>query len=323
MHQAICDGWSLGVFDEELVTLYDAFSVHKESPHAPPPIQFADFAHWQRAWRSHPEMTAQLAYWREQLRGPLPSMRLAVGRAKRPIDDLRTVRRPWALPASLAQAAKRFSRQEGGTLFITLVAALKTLLHHRLGKSDVRVATNVANRSRPETEALIGPLVNTVILATSLAGNPNARELLQRVRTTCLTAFANQDLPVEHLEESLANDRVKPAPLANVMILLQNASLRPVAGVGRRLTFEEANADMLMPVATLTTYDIILMLRESRDGLTGTCAYKPHLFSARMVDRLLHEFEAVLEQMVMHPARPISAMRVPSKGRQTSRRLTA
>ena len=99
-HQAICDGWSLGVFVEELVALYGAFSAQKESPLAPAPIQFADFAQWQRAWRSHPEMLAQLAYWREQLHGPLPSMRLAVSRAKRQIDDLRTARRAWALPAS-------------------------------------------------------------------------------------------------------------------------------------------------------------------------------------------------------------------------------
>jgi acyl-CoA synthetase (AMP-forming)/AMP-acid ligase II/acyl carrier protein len=322
-HQAICDGWSLGVFVEELVTLYDAFSVQKESPLAPAPIQFADFAQWQRAWRSHPEMPAQLAYWREQLRGPLPSMRLA-SRAKRPIDDLRTARRAWALPASLAEAARRFSRQEGGTLFMTLVAALKTLLHHYVGHDDVRVSTNVANRSRPETEGLIGPLVNTVILRTNLTGDPDAREVMRRVRTTCLTAFANQDLPMEYLTEISGNERGrKSATLASVMILLNNSILRKPSAIGRALTFEEVNTNMLMPVVTLTTFDLILMLSEGREGLTGTCAYKPHLFTARTIDRLLRAFEAVLERMVTRPARPISTIRVSLNRMEVNRRSAA
>ena len=133
MHQIICDGWSLGVFVEELATLYDAFSAGKESPLAPLSIQYADFAHWQRHWRSHPEIVAQLEYWREQLRDPLPVMKLATARPRRTIDDLRTARREVALPASLSEAAKRFSQREGGTLFMALVAALKTLLHRYLG----------------------------------------------------------------------------------------------------------------------------------------------------------------------------------------------
>jgi acyl-CoA synthetase (AMP-forming)/AMP-acid ligase II/acyl carrier protein len=309
-HQAICDGWSLGVLVDELVTLYDDFSEQKASSLAPLRIQFCDFARWQRAWRSHPEMRAQLAYWREQLRGPLPSMRFGVARAKRPIDDLRTARRALALPASLTDAARRFGRQEGGTLFMTLVAALKTLLHHYLDQDDVRVATNVANRARRETEGLIGPLVNTVVLRTDLAGDPNAREVIRRVRATCLAAFANQDLPIEYAEGARGSGRSPRSSLANVMILLQNAMLRPSEKKGRLLTLEEVNGDMLMPVVTLTTYDMILMLREGRGGVTGTCAYKPHVFSTRTIDRLLGEFEAVLEQMVAHPGRPISRIAV-------------
>jgi acyl-CoA synthetase (AMP-forming)/AMP-acid ligase II/acyl carrier protein len=323
-HQIICDGWSLGVFVEELVTLYDACSMQKESPLAAAPIQFADFALWQRAWRSHPEMPAQLAYWRKQLRGPLPSMRLAASRKKRQIDDLRTARRAWALPASLAEAAGRFSRQEGGTLFMTLVAALKTLLRHYLGQDDVRVTTNVANRSRPETEGLIGPLVNTVILRTNLTGDPDAREVMRRVRTTCLMAFANQDLPMEYLMEFRDNERgLKPATSASVMILLNNSILRPRPAIGRALTFEEANADMLMPGVTLTTCDIILMLSEGREGLRGTCVYKPHLFTARTIDRLLRDFEAVLQGLVTRPARPISTIRVSLNKMEINRRSAA
>src|SRR5262249_27412125 len=108
MHQAVCDGWSLGVFVEELVALYDAFSGEKESPLAPLSIQYADFAHWQRLWQLHSEIIAQLEYWREQLREPMPAAHLASSRPRRVIDDLRTARRRWVLPASLAEAAKRF-----------------------------------------------------------------------------------------------------------------------------------------------------------------------------------------------------------------------
>jgi len=317
MHQAVCDGWSLSVFIEELVTLYDAFSAREEPALAPLSIQYADFAHWQRNWQSHPEIVAQLAYWQEQLRGPLPTMRLAKSGPKRAIDGLHTARRAWALPARLAEAAKRFSHQEGGTLFMALVAALKTLLHQYLGEDDLRVATNVANRQRPGVERLIGPLVNTVILRTDLGGDPSAREVMRRVRATTLAAFANQDLPFENLAEALGGAcDIKPAALSNVMILLENKTLRPLEGGAGKLTFEEANVNMLMPVVTITTFDVIVMLRETTNGLTGTCAYKPHLFTAKTIDRLLRDFEGVLDQMVTKPERPISAICLsPNRGR--------
>lgn len=316
MHQAVCDGWSLGVFVEELVALYDAFSGQEESPLAPLSIQYADFAHWQRLWQLHSEIVAQLEYWREQLREPLPAKRLARSGPRRAIEDLRTARRGWMLPAGLAGAAKRFSRQEGGTLYMALVAALKTLLHRYLGQDDVRVATNVANRNRPGTEALIGPLVNTVILRTNLGGDPNAREVMRRVRSTALAAFARQDLPFEELVQTLERER-RLAPLANAMIMFQNPALRPTASSGHKLSFEEANPNMLVPLVTITSFDVILMLRESPHGLAGTCVYKPHLFQAATIDRLLRDFQEVLEHMTAQPERPISAIRV-SPNKQTS-----
>ena len=310
MHQVICDGWSLGVFVEELVTLYEAYSAREELPLAPPSFQYADFAHWQRDWRSYPEIVAQLGYWREQLRGPLPVMELARSGPRGTIDDFRTARRAWALPASVADAAKRFSHQEGGTLFMALVAALKTLLHRRLGQDDVRVATNVANRNRPGSDTIIGPLVNTVIFRTNLGGDPNAREVLRRVRVTTLAAFAHQDLAFEDLVDTLERQHsIEPTALSNVMILLQNATLRPMAGSKHQLTFEEANPNMLVPLVIVTKFDIIFMLREGPLGLAGTCVYKPHIFAARTIDRLLREFQWVLEQMITQPARPISAIR--------------
>ena len=172
MHQVVCDGWSLGVLVGELPALYDAFCAGKVSPLAPLPIQFADFASWQRHWQSHPDIIAQLAYWREQLRDPLPAIELAP-----PARGGQSTISTWrggdvALSAHLSEAFKSFSSQEGGTLFMALVAALKTLLNRYLGQEDLRVATNVANRNRPGTEGLIGPLANTSFSAPTSVATP-------------------------------------------------------------------------------------------------------------------------------------------------------
>ena len=294
---------------DELATFYDALSVRKASPLKPLPIQYADFVHWQRRWQSNPDIVAQLAYWREQLQDPLPVMKLATARPRRIIDDFRTARREVALPAKVSEAAKRLSQREGGTLFMTLIAAFKTLLHCYTGQDDLRVATHVANRNRPRTEGLIGPLVNTVILRTSLGGDPSSREVMRRVRATTLAAFANQDLPFEEVVDTLERERaLTPAALAQIMFWLQNPELRPIVRPG--LTFEEAVPGMLLPLVTITTFDVVLMLRESTRGLVGTCVYKPHLFGARTIDHLLRDFRQVLDHMVMQPERPISAIPV-------------
>jgi acyl-CoA synthetase (AMP-forming)/AMP-acid ligase II len=317
MHQSIGDGWSLGVIADELAALYDAFAAGEASPLAPLPLQYVDVAYWQRHCQSHPDIVAQLEYWRQQLRDPLPVVELATTGSRRTIDGLRTARRELALPARLSEAAKSFGQREGGTLFMALVAALYTLLHRYLGQDDLRVATLVANRNRPGTEGLIGPLTNTAILRTNLGGDPSPLEVLRRVRATTLAAFAHQDIPFEVLLETLGRERaVKPATLVRVMIQLQTITLRPVASSGRTLSFEEANPGMLVPLVTATTFDVILMLREGTDGLTGSCVYKPHLFDATTIDRLLRDFRSVLEQMVTQPERRISSIRVPVNGKQ-------
>ena len=312
MHQTVGDGWSLGALGNELAALYDTFLAGEASPLAPLSMQYADFAYWQRHWQLHPDMVAQLEYWRKQLHDPLPIMGLATARPTRTVEDLLTARRTVDIPASLSEAAKRFSHREGGTLFMALVAALKTLLHLYLGQEDLRVATLVANRNRPGTEGVIGPFANTVILRANLSGDPSPQEVMRRVRATTLAAFANQDLPFEVLVEALERERaLKPATLAQVMIQLQNATLRPIANVGRTLTFEEANPTMLVPLVTATTFDVILIFHESTHGLMGSCVYKPRLFDATTIDRLLRDFQSVLEQMVTQPERPITAIRVP------------
>jgi acyl-CoA synthetase (AMP-forming)/AMP-acid ligase II len=308
------DGWSLGVLINELATLYDAFSAGRASPLAPLPIQYADFADWQRRWWSYADIVAQLTYWQEQLHDPLPVMKLTRGRRRKKIDDFTTAWRQVALPAKLSEAAKDFSQREGVTLFMTLMAALKTLLHRYTGADDLRVATDVANRNRPQTEGLIGPIANTVILRTSLRGDPSVREVIRRVRATTLGALANQDIPFEAVVEALERDRaIDPAAVAQVKMSLLGSSLRAVTGSDHGLAFEEVVPGMMLPLVTMTTFDVTVMLRDGAESLVGTCVYKPHLFAAEAVDRLLQDFQQVLEQMVLQPERPISVIAVSSK----------
>jgi non-ribosomal peptide synthetase component F len=314
MHGIVQDGWSLGVLIDELATLYDAFAAGRPSPLPPLPIQFADFAHWQRRWRSYPEIAAQLTYWLEQLHHPLPVMKLAPGRRKRKSDGFQTAQRKVMLPAKLSETAKEFSQREGVTLFMTLIAALKTLLHRYTGEDDLRVATHLANRNRPGTEGLIAPLVNTVILRTSLSGDPSSREVMRRVRATTLAAFANQDLPFEQVASTLEHERgVESATLAQVLIWLQNAALRPVIRAGQALCFEEVDPAMVTHPAAVTAFDLTLMLRESSHGLIGTCIYKSRLFASETIDRMLEHLEKVLENMIVRPERPISAIPLNNK----------
>jgi acyl-CoA synthetase (AMP-forming)/AMP-acid ligase II len=311
MPSMVQDGWSLGVFMNELVTLYDAFAAVRESPLAPLPIQYADFAYWQRNWRSHPDIVTQLEYWREQLRAPLAVMRIAPRRAARASDDLGTRRCRVFLPEELAQAAKRFSRREGVTLFMTLMAAFQTLLHRYANQNDVRVATLVANRNRPQTERLIGPLANTVILRSHLTGSLSAREVVQRVRSTTLAAFANQDVAFEEVVAALEEQSaVEPEDLAQCIMWLQNASLRPIVKSTQGLALEELDPGLLLPVATLTAFDVMLMLRETSQGLVGTCVYKPQLFRGEEIHHLLQDFGQVLEQMIKRPQRRISELSI-------------
>ena len=204
MHQIIGDGWSLGVLVDELAALYDAFSAGEA---VAPGAAFdsicglrvlaaalAVASRRRGAARILARAASRSAARDEARHGPADDGR---------IDGLRTARRELALPASLSEAAKHFSHREGGTLFMALVAALKTLLHRYLGQDDLRVATLVANRNRPGTAGLIGPLVNTVILRTNLGGDPSPQEVMRRVRATTLAAFAHQDLPFEELAETL------------------------------------------------------------------------------------------------------------------------
>ena len=302
LHHIISDGWSLGVLIHELAVLYDAFAAGAPSPLPALPMQYADFAAWQRQWRHDAVLQAQLAYWQERLHEPLPVLELPTDRPRGTSLLLRTARQRLELPNVLVEALKHLSYQEGSTLFMICLAAFKILLYGYTGQADMRVATLVANRTRQETEALIGFLVNTVTLRTDLGGNPTCREVLQRVRATTLAAYVQQDLPFEELVRTLERERnLQRTSLCQVMVIWQNFMLRSPQDAAHTLTFQTLESSAGVPDGGLTTFDLTLMLGERPQGLTATCIYKTDLFETTTISRMLNDFQAVLTYLSAEP----------------------
>ena len=223
VHHIVSDGWSMGVLWRELSSGYNAF-VSGHAPDLPRlPIQYADYAVWQREWLQGEVLEGQLAYWKEKL-ADLSTLELPTDRPRPPVPSYQGAHLTFDLPAPLTQALKELGRREGATLFMTLLAAFQVLLHRYSGQEDIAVGTPIAGRGRTELEGLIGFFVNTLVLRSDLAGNPAFTELLARVRETALGAYTHQDLPFEKLVEELSPSRdISRNPLFQVMFVLQNA----------------------------------------------------------------------------------------------------
>jgi amino acid adenylation domain-containing protein len=307
MHHIVSDGWSLGVLGHELAALYDAYMAGSLSPLPELPMQYGDFAYWQRQWRSNSISVAQLSYWQHQLRPPLPVLNLAPGYPRTTALSFRTARHSVDIPLELSTALMHLSRQAGSTLFMSLLAAFKMLLYSYTGQEDLWVSTLVANRTRPATEGLIGLFINTVVLRTHLGGNPTFREVLQRVGHTTLEAYAHQDLPCEELLQTLAHaGHPAGTTLCPVLFILHNARQRPVQRTTRTLHFLEADHRVMLPEVTATTFDIILELYPRPQGLVGSCIYKTYLFEAATIKCMLDHFQHLLEGIIAHPEQPLS-----------------
>jgi hypothetical protein len=318
LHHMISDGWSLGVLVQELGILYGAFAAGELSPLPALPIQYADFAYWQRQWRQNAIMEEQLTYWQQQLRPPLPVLELPTDHSRRCENSLHTARQHVVFPKALCDALARFASRQHSTLFTMLLAAFKMLLYSYTGQHDLRVATFSANRHRWETERLIGLVANTVILRTDLSGDPTCEEVLHRVQATTLAAYAHQDLPFEELAQILEHERsIERQELCQVMFLFQNAMQRPVPHAAHTLNFLELDEGPVMPDLALTALDLILVLRErpQEQGLVGTCVYKTALFEATTIRRLLEDFQDVLERLIAQPEQPLSALYATRSGR--------
>jgi aryl carrier-like protein len=310
LHHIICDGWSLEILARELAILYDAFAAGIPSPLHELPIQYADFASWQLQCRHTALMESQLVYWQAQLHEPLPMLELPTDHPRGTALLWRTARQTLELPGALLETLKGLSQQEGSTLFMTCLAAFKMLLYGYTEQEDLRVATLVANRIRPETQELIGLFVNTVILRTNLGGNPTRREVLWRVRTSALEAYAHQDLPFEELLRRHEREHhLHRTSLCQVMVIGHNSMVSPQECASHMLRFEATEQYLVVPNVVLSTFDIILILRERPQELTATLIYKTDLFDVTTVSRMLDDFQYVLACLSAEPEEALATFR--------------
>jgi amino acid adenylation domain-containing protein len=302
MHHAISDAWSIGVLIRELTALYAGFAAGRPATLAPLPIQYADFAHWQRAWLQGQPLAEQLAYWRAQLAGA-PDLELPSDRPRPPVATYHAANLAFALPAELAAALTALSRQAGATLFMTMLAGLYTLLYRYTGQLDIAVSTAVANRGRPELETLIGCLINLLVLRADLAGNPSFRALLARVQQICQGAFAHQDLPFELLVEQLQPRRdLSRNPLAQVMLIVHNAPRDPIELEGL------AVRPLALSERLSAEFDLTIHLWEQPDGLHGQATYNTDLFDAGTIARMLEHWQVLLAGLAADPDQRLDAL---------------
>ncbi len=288
MHHIVSDAWSMGVLIREVATVYHALT-SGQLPELPDlPIQYPDFSAWQREWLQGDVLKAELGYWKNQLAGSPPVLDLPFDRPRPPAKTFSGDYRTFEISSELTGALKGISRQNGATLFMTLMAAFNVLLYRYSGQDDIAVGTPIANRNRLETEGLIGFFVNTLALRTDLSGEPTFVELLRRVRETALQAYAHQDVPFEKLVEVLQPERdLSHTPLFQVLFVLQNAPM-PAVELSD-LTISTMSID-----STTVLYDLVLSMQEEGDHLSATLEYNTDLFDASTVERMIGHFQALL-----------------------------
>ncbi|MEW5930148.1 MAG: amino acid adenylation domain-containing protein, partial [Gemmatimonadota bacterium] len=301
LHHVVGDGWSLGVFFRELSALYRAFAAGASSPLPELPVQYADFAVWQRAWLSGETLEAQVGYWKQELGGAPPLLEVPTDRPRAPGQSARGRTHPFALSAEAAQGLRALSRREGATLFMTVLAAWQALLGRYAGETDVVVGSPIAGRTRAELEGLIGFFVNMLVLRADLGGDPTWAELVGRTRRAALGAYAHQDVPFERLVDELAPERsLAHAPLFQVTFALdRSGNGGPSLGGAGLERFGGGEA-----VAKL---DLDLTLVDDGGVLAGGLTYATALFEPETAARMARHLETLLESMAADPGRRLSA----------------
>lgn len=292
MHHIICDEWSIEVLLDELTRLYDAASKGQEAKLPDLPIQYADFAFWQRQWLQGERHAAQLAYWTRQLQDAPPLLDLPTDHPHPPVQRFQGATLAFGLTAPLSRELRALSRREGVTLFMTLLTAFQTLLFRYSGQADVLIGSPIANRTLTEVEGLIGFFVNTLVLRTDLSGNPSFRDLLARVREMALGAYAHQDLPFEQVIDVLHLEReMGHQPLVQVFFVLQNA-------IQASREFSDLQVEPLQIDNETTKFELSLIMAETAEGLRGEFQYDTELFNAATIERMRDHLQCLLESIV-------------------------
>ena len=300
IHHIITDGWSMGIVFQELSTLYSAQVTGQLATLLPLPIQYADFAIWQRHWLQGDVLDRQLTYWRTQLAEVPPSLDFPTD-APRPLQQTyRGDRISFTLPPSLSLGLKRLSQQEGVTLFMTLLAAFQILLARYTGQRDILVGTPIAGRTHTELEGLIGFFVNTLVLRTQFKGQPTFREMLQQVQETCLNAYAHQDLPFEKLVQALQPVRDPSRhPIFQVMFQLHHASLAD------SLKFPHLQVESLSGTSQTAKFDLALSLISTGKNIQGSLTFNTDLFDLGTMTRLAKHYQLLMESVTADPGRDV------------------
>ena len=295
LHHIAADGWSVAVLLRELGILYEAFCQAQSSPLQELPIQYADFSAWQRDWLQGEVLEQQLGYWRTQLAGVPALLELPTDRPRPARQSSRGATETAVFPGSLLTAVKALSRQEGASLFMTLLAAFQTLLSRYCGQEDITVGSPIAGRNRMELEGLIGFFVNTLVLRGDLSGNPTFRELLRRTKEVTLGAYAHQDLPFEKLVQELQPERNSSYhPIFQVMISQENTATAPTQLGGLGLSVQGVSSGT-------SKCDLTMFVSEGADGLKARVEYCPDLFDAETIRRMLGHYQVLLEGIVANP----------------------
>lgn len=298
LHHIVMDGWSMDILIREFIALYEAFHAGRPSPLPELPIQYADYAVWQRGR----VLEQELAYWKHQLAGAPAVLEFPTDRPRPAVQSYRGATHRFRVSKALTQRLHGLSRRMGVTLFMPLLAAFKVLLSRYSGQRDICVGTPIANRTRAEVEGLIGFFVNTLVLRTDLSGNPQFSELLTRVREVCLGAQAHQDLPFERLVEELQPVRdMSHSPLFQVWFVLQNMPVRELEVVGLHVS------EVVVDTGT-TKFNLSLDIAEREEGLSAALEYSTDLFDASTIERMAGHFQTLLEGIVVSPDARLSEL---------------
>jgi amino acid adenylation domain-containing protein len=301
MHHIISDGWSVGVILREMASLYDAIINDKPSPLPDLPVQYADFAIWQQNWFQGEVFDSQLEYWKKQL-GPPPVLELPTDRPRPQVQTYRGGTEYFALSDSLSESLKALSKQEGTTLFMTLLAAFNILLYRYTGQEDIIIGTAVTNRNRAELQSLIGFFVNTLAIRTDLSGDPCFKPLMRQVKRTVTEAFTYQDLPFEKLVDELQLTRdISRSPLFQIMFTLETAEQN-------QIKVAELELSQFIVASETTIFDLLFQMADHGPNISGALHYNTDLFNRDTIKRMLKNFERLLEALIASPDQRISLL---------------
>ncbi|MDY7229483.1 non-ribosomal peptide synthase/polyketide synthase [Hyalangium rubrum] len=303
LHHIIADGWSLSVLVREVAELYRAFSTQQPSPLAALPVQYGDYARWQRGWLSGPVLERQLGYWKQRLTGATPFLALPTDHPRPPVQSFRgATHQGLLLPADTAEALRNLCRRESATPFMALMAAFQVLLHRYTGETDIVVGTDIANRNHSGTEGLIGFFVNQLVMRGDLSGEPTFRTLLAQARKMSLEAYAHQDLPFEELVKALNPERnLGYSPIFQVKLILQNAPSSDLELPGLTLREESSNTGA-------AKFDMTWVVTETARGLECLCEYSTDLYERATIDRMMGHLRALLVGALAQPEEHISQL---------------